>query len=276
MSNSIELDEIKQEIATLFGGKTNYDDNEFNQLSARYLIEYSPLQKGQKILDIATGTGLVAIEAAQIVGSEGQVIGIDISSGMLNQAKQKIAALGLSNIEMIMADTEVVKYPKNSFDGIFCCAALQFINNVPELLCRWYSFLVPGGFIGLCVFAETSFIAWHTLENVTKQYGVELGLISWYRLTGTEKKCHNLLTEAGFEAVGVRSKQVGNYLSLNQAKKQWQVALKDPRFRPLRELEVKQLELVKEDYCATLETLVTDKGIWNDIQTLFVFGRRPV
>ena len=271
MSNSVELDEFKQEIAALFDSRTNYDDSDFHQLLARCLIEYSPIKTGQKILDVATGTGLVAIEAARLVGSEGQVIGIDISSGMLNQAKQKIASLGLSNIEMIIADAEVINFPEKSFDGILCCSALPYINNVPELLCRWYSFLVPGGFIGLCVFAETAFIVGLVLRDIAVKYGVKL--TSWHGLTGTEEKCYNLLTEAGFKDIEINSEQVGNYLSLSQVKDLWEINLKNPLCRPLRKLSAKQLELVEADCCAALEELMTDKGIWNDIQTFFVFGR---
>lgn len=59
---------------------------------------------------MATGTGIIAIAAAQIVGSEGKVIGVDFSSGMLEQARQKIEALGLPNIELVEADAEYIDF----------------------------------------------------------------------------------------------------------------------------------------------------------------------
>jgi ubiquinone/menaquinone biosynthesis C-methylase UbiE len=59
---------------------------------------------------------MVAIEAAQIVGIEGRVIGIDISTGMIEQAKQKVETLGLGNVEFQLADGEALNFPENSFD----------------------------------------------------------------------------------------------------------------------------------------------------------------
>ena len=101
MSKFVELDEFKQQVADVYSHRSNnYDDEgDFHPRLAHRLIECVRIHKGQKILDIATGTGLVAIEAAQLVGSEGKVVGVDISTGMLDQAKRKIEAAGLSNIE---------------------------------------------------------------------------------------------------------------------------------------------------------------------------------
>ncbi len=51
---------------------------------------------------------MVAVEAAQIVGDEGYVMGIDIASGIVDRATQKVAALGLNNIEFQVADAEAI------------------------------------------------------------------------------------------------------------------------------------------------------------------------
>jgi ubiquinone/menaquinone biosynthesis C-methylase UbiE len=86
----------------------------------RRLLEYSQVGAGQTVLDIGTGTGHLAIAVAQIVGDQGQVIGIDISAGMLEQAQSKVNALGLSNVEFQLADAEALDYPANHFDQILC------------------------------------------------------------------------------------------------------------------------------------------------------------
>jgi SAM-dependent methyltransferase len=79
------------------------------------LLEYALIRDRQHVLDIATGTGHIAIAASQIVGSEGRVIGIDISAGMLEQTRNKVEALGLKNIEFQLADAELLNFPTNSF-----------------------------------------------------------------------------------------------------------------------------------------------------------------
>jgi ubiquinone/menaquinone biosynthesis C-methylase UbiE len=82
--------------------------------------------QGQHILDIGTGTGHLAIAAAQIVGTEGRVIGVDISALMLEQARSKVEALGLSNVEFQLADAEALNYPANSFDRF--CVRIHFLG----------------------------------------------------------------------------------------------------------------------------------------------------
>jgi hypothetical protein len=62
---------------------------------------------------------------------------------------------------------------------------------------------------------------------------------------------------------------------LSQAKAAWEGSIKHPLCRPLGQLEPEQLEQAKAEYFAELEALVTDKGIWNDITTFFVLGRKP-
>ena len=268
------MDPYKQEVADLFDRRKNYDseDKLVPQL-ARRPIEQAGIQRGQKVLDLATGTGLVAIAAAQLVGPEGRVVGVDISPGMLNQAKSKIAAAGLSNIEMAIADAELVEFADNSFDCILCASAFHYLTDIPAALRRWYSFLVPDGMIGLCVFAETACVPGIVVRKVAQRYGVVLP--SWHGLTGTENKCYSLLQEAGFNKVEVKTEQFGSYLSLSDGKRRWEeIYMKNPLCRPLRQLDSEKLAQAKAEYYAELETVVTDQGIWNDNLTFFAFGRK--
>lgn len=271
MSNKVELDEFKQQVAALYDQRSNsYDEGDFHPLLAHRLIEHIGIHAGQKILDIATGTGLVAIEAAQVVGSSGQVVGVDISTGLLKVAQRKISAAGLSNIELVIADAENLDFPDNSFDRVLCCSALPFMTNLPADLRLWHRFIKPDGLIGLCAFAETAFITGVVLKRVAARYGVSL---IFSDLTGTEKKCYTLLQEAGFEDVEVKTEQFGSYISLSETKGVWEGSLKHPLCRPLGQLEP-QLEQVKTECLAEIELLVTDKGLWNDITTFFVLGRK--
>ncbi|MEM8780707.1 MAG: class I SAM-dependent methyltransferase [Cyanobacteria bacterium P01_G01_bin.49] len=86
------LNAYKQQILNDFNNRPNYE-NEFHRRAATRLVELARLQSGQYVLDIATGTGLAAIAAAQVVGSTGRVLGTDFALGMLQQAQQKVQAL---------------------------------------------------------------------------------------------------------------------------------------------------------------------------------------
>src|SRR5262245_63500718 len=77
-----------------------YDTLRHAQVCAHRLVDLMALAPGAQVLDIATGTGWAAVAAAQRVGPTGTVVGIDISPEMLEQARQKVAAAGLTNIAL--------------------------------------------------------------------------------------------------------------------------------------------------------------------------------
>ena len=95
----IEMDSLNYEqyykntVIDFFDGRTTYD-NEHTIKRALPLLSLASLKPGQQVLDIATGTGIIAIASSQLVGSTGKVVGVDFSAGMLNQAQQKIKELG--------------------------------------------------------------------------------------------------------------------------------------------------------------------------------------
>lgn len=124
----------KQQLLADFNSRTNYDSGRFYTPVAKHLIEFGNLKTGQQVLDVATGTGIVALSAAQIVGASGKIIGVDISAGMLSYAKQKLAAAGLENVEFIEADAEHLNFADNSFDRILCSLAICYLTDIPAAL----------------------------------------------------------------------------------------------------------------------------------------------
>lgn len=272
----MKLDEYKQQIADLYSRRSStYDEAEWHHQIAHRLVEYAEISAGQQVLDMATGTGMVAIEAAQIVGDEGRVIAVDISTGMLEQLKRKIETFKLNNIEIMLADAEALQLAENSCDRILCSSALIWLIDIPATLRNWHRFLKPGGIIGFHGFADTAFIGGVIQKQVLKKYGVSL---IYNESTGTAEKCHNLLQQAGFKDIEVKTEQYGNYISLEQAKQMWVENPNSPTpgllTNPLSQLTPAQLEQAKTAFDAELETLVTEQGIWNDISIHFTLGRK--
>jgi ubiquinone/menaquinone biosynthesis C-methylase UbiE len=278
MNNSkLHLDQYKQQLADDYSqrGQT-YDQSNWHKKIAYRLVEYAQLQPGQKVLDIATGTGIVAIEAANLVGSTGRVIGVDIAVGMLDQAKMKAQELDLRNVEFLLEDAEVLNFPNDSFDIIFCASALIWLVDIPSALRLWYKFLKPGGSIGFHAFAHTAFIGGVVARHVLKKHGVSL---EFNQRTGTVEKCYELLASAGFEAIAIRLEQDGSYISLAQAEKMWSVnsRLTPGQFpHPLSHFSPEQLAQIQGDYITELARLETAQGIWNDITIFYCFARKPL
>jgi ubiquinone/menaquinone biosynthesis C-methylase UbiE len=276
MTDRLKLDEYKQQIANLYSSRSaGYDNGVWHPRIAHRLVELADIQPGQQVLDIATGTGMVAIEAAQIVGDEGYVIGIDIATGMVDRARQKVATLGLNNIEFQVADAEALDFPANSFDRIFCSSAFIWMSDLAGALQHWNRLLKPGGILGFHAFADTAFIAGVVSQQVLEQQGVSI-LLS--KPTGTVEKCHDLLYQAGFESIDIKTEPDGNYISLEKAKTMW---AGNPSFptpgqypNPLLQLTSEQLAQAKVDFDAELERLQTPQGIWDDGTIFYVFGQK--
>jgi ubiquinone/menaquinone biosynthesis C-methylase UbiE len=278
MNDRLKLDEYKQQIADLYSGRSaGYDNGAWHPRIARHLVEYANIQPGQEVLDLATGTGMVAIETAQTVGDEGYVIGIDIATGMVELARQKVAELGLSNIEFQVADAEALDFPANSFNRIFCSSAFIWMSDLLGALQHWHRLLKPGGILGFHAFAETAFIGGVVSQQVLEKHGVFL-LLS--KPTGTVEKCHDLLQQAGFESIDIKTEPDGNYISLEKAQSMWSGNPSSPMPgqypNPVLKLTAAQLTQAKVDFDAELERRQTPQGIWDDGTTFYVFGQKAV
>ncbi|MPT35585.1 MAG: bifunctional demethylmenaquinone methyltransferase/2-methoxy-6-polyprenyl-1,4-benzoquinol methylase UbiE, partial [Flavobacterium sp.] len=109
-------------------------------------------KKPQTVLDIATGTGDLAILMTKT--SATKIIGLDISSGMLEVGKQKIEHLNLSNkIEMVLGDSENIPYSDNYFDAITVAFGVRNFETLEKGLSEILRVLKPGG---VFVILETS------------------------------------------------------------------------------------------------------------------------
>lgn len=261
----------KQQVSAFFDSRTNYD-NDFTHRRAYPLVELAQLQSGQYVLDVATGTGIVAIAVAQIVDNEGKVVGVDISSGMLEQAQRKIAAAGLQNVELIQADAEYIDFPQNSFDTILCNSSVVWFSKISAALRNWHRWLKPGGTVGFSCYSETAFMTAIAVK-VCAKYNILLP--NWNEPLGTPQKCRRLLQEAGFHNINIKTKQFGDYLSLDEAKNWWRDRTWiNPRGNPLLDLSDEQLEQLKAAYNTEVESVATDRGVWHDITTFFVTARK--
>lgn len=273
MYQPLNPSEFKQRVAEYFNQRTEYDaEGAFHPRIAQRLVEYASLSGDQTVLDVGTGTGLAAIAMAQQLAPEGWVVGVDLSVGMLEQAKRKIEALKLGNITLQLRDAETLNFPDNTFDLVLCSSALVYLTDIPKALHCWHRCLKPGGKIGFHGFSEHAFTASVLTQKVAQRYGISL---VFNQPTGTFEKCYALLETAGFDAIEIYTEQFGNYISLEVAEKSWNPHPVNPMSHPLRQLSPQQLEQAKADYIAELKALVSDRGIWNDITTFFCFGRKP-
>lgn len=273
MLDRAELSEYKQRVIADFNGRTNYDQgNNFHPPLANRLVELARLHSGQKILDVATGTGLVAIAAAKSVGSEGKVVGVDISKGMLEQAQRKIAAADMQNIQLQETDADYLNFSDNSFDVVLCSSAIVWLTDIPAALRSWHRFLKPGGLVAFSCFAQTAHTTAIVFRALAQRYGVSIANPN--EPIGSPAKCYKMLREAGFADIEVKTEQFGSYISSSDLQATWDRNLNNALGVPLLQLQREKLEQCQTEYFAELEALATDRGIWNDVTTFFVLAHK--
>jgi demethylmenaquinone methyltransferase/2-methoxy-6-polyprenyl-1,4-benzoquinol methylase len=108
----------------------------------------------QQILDVATGTGDLAIMSWQILQPK-KITGIDISEGMLELGRKKLENLQLSgNIELIKADSEQIPFADNSFDAITVAFGVRNFQHLQQGLAEMLRVLRPGGKLVVLEFSK--------------------------------------------------------------------------------------------------------------------------
>lgn len=270
MMESNEYEHLyKQEVINFFNSRTSYD-NDYTICRALPLLEQVELQERHVVLDVATGTGIIAIAVAQVVGDEGKVIGVDFSSGMLAQAQYKIQDLDLKNIQLIEADAEYIEFPSETFDMILCSTAIVYFRDISHTLSKWYSWLKKGGCIGFSCCSEESCEA-PLISAVCAKYGISVSNIN--ESTGTPEKCSQLVHEAGFANIKINSQQFGFYKTLEQAQ-QWNGQVFHPIENPLLQVPLEQLEKLKNEYKREIQNKATEQGVWYENLTHFITARK--
>ncbi|MDJ0676118.1 MAG: methyltransferase domain-containing protein [Calothrix sp. MO_167.B42] len=270
------MNEYKQQVIAFFNRRTAYDqEGERHPKEAKKLLDLVPVEEGQKILDIATGTALLAINAAQKVGANGDVIGVDFSPGMLNQARKKIANLGLNNLELIESDAESIEFAPSSFDAIFCCSALVFFPDILATLQKWYEFLKTDGYIAFSTPGENAYMSSLQMNICENLFNIKLPHI--LEPLNTPQKCRSILQKSGFKDIEIEIEPSGEYLNLNDRNSNflnWRGESFYPRGNPLSQLSEVELDRLQVEYRTKLEKLATNEGVWLDRTTYFVIARK--
>jgi SAM-dependent methyltransferase len=103
------------------------------------------LAPGERVLDIGSGAGTDSLVAAQMVGSEGSVVGIDMTLEMLAKARAAAAAMGAETVEFKEAEAEALPFPDESFDVVISNGVIDLIPDKDAVYSEIYRVLVPGG-----------------------------------------------------------------------------------------------------------------------------------
>jgi len=103
------------------------------------------LQAGERVLDIGCGAGMDSLVAAQMVGPEGSVTGIDMTPQMLAKARRAAEELGAGNITYLECEAERMPFADGSFDVVISNGVIDLIPDKDAVFSEIHRVLVPGG-----------------------------------------------------------------------------------------------------------------------------------
>jgi len=176
-----------------------------SDFNARLLTE-AGIGPGMRVLDVGSGTGDVALRVARLVGETGSVLGIDMNSDAVSDARRRADEQGVDNVRFEVVDAAAPAPALGPFDAITCRRVLMYRSDRIEMLRALRPLLVPGGRIAVQEH-DASFHAssaplplhdrvrhwiWSTVEREGADIATGLAL-------------HSVLTRAGFRVEGVRA-----------------------------------------------------------------------
>ncbi len=146
----------------------SYDPLWQEQLAAVHaaVMACAALAPGERVLDVACGTGLIAFAAATAVGARGEVLGVDLSGRMVESAGRQARERELANIDFARMDAEQLGLPDASFDVVLCALGLMYVPQPRQALREMHRVLRPGGRIVLAVWGERARCGWSALFSI--------------------------------------------------------------------------------------------------------------
>jgi demethylmenaquinone methyltransferase/2-methoxy-6-polyprenyl-1,4-benzoquinol methylase len=131
----------------------------------RFTIDCSGVRRGQRVLDLAGGTGDLAAKFSRMVGEQGQVVLADINDSMLKMGREKLRDLGIvGNISYVQANAEALPFPDNYFDCITISFGLRNVTDKDKALRSMFRVLKPGGRLLVLEFSKP------LMEPLSKAY----------------------------------------------------------------------------------------------------------
>jgi arsenite methyltransferase len=104
-----------------------------------------PLARGERVLDVGSGSGTDSLVAAQMVAPEGRVTGIDMTEEMLAKARAGAAEMGIENVEFHEGEAENLPFPDENFDVVISNGVIDLIPDKDAVFSEIYRVLKPGG-----------------------------------------------------------------------------------------------------------------------------------
>lgn len=211
----------------------HYDNGWSRQLTPgqNLMMDLAGINPGDRVIDIACGTGRVSRRAASLVGPGGHVTGVDISAEMVALATATSSAPNLSFVRM---DAEALDMPANASDVSLCAFGLMYVPDPDRALDEMLRVLTPGGRAAVAVWGARTHCGWADIFPIVDRR-VRSDVCPLFFRLGTGNTLADSMMRAGFQAVVTERMQVmldydSEAAALNAAFVAGPVALAHDRF----------------------------------------------
>lgn len=271
--------EYKEWVAGVFDRTSaSYDQigPRFFTYFGRGLVEFSEIRAGSRILDVACGRGAVLIPASEKTGESGEVIGIDISSGMATRLENDLKQWGISNVTVIVMDAEDLQFNRLSFDYVLCGLALFCFPDRNVALDEIFRVLRPGAYLVVSTFAGVETPWRDSLLEVRKSYRERLASAPTMdgKYLDREEDVVEELEAVGFVEI---EHKIDTYQFYFRDETEWWGAQWSVFHRGFMErLDSDSLKEYKRDVTNIVRECKTDKGIQTTFSVRYSMAKKPV
>lgn len=260
--------------------KSTAERMEIMRVATKLMLDAASITEGDRVLDIAAGTGDQSIAAAKMVGESGSVLATDLSANMLHFAKELADHEGLSNVETMVLDAQHIELEPASFDSVISRHGLMFIPDLNQALTGIYRVLRPDGkFAGLVWSKPDSNPTFSIpLAIIYKHAGIPLpqaGGPGVFSLSDPQV-IHNAFHDAGFIHVFVqpiplyyRAPSAAAFVQAHSDASTGPLAEALARFSETDREQIK-LEIIK-----ALQQFEDEDGFVGPSETLLIAGQKP-
>lgn len=167
------------------------------------LLEMADLQPGERVLEVAAGTGLVTFPAAERVGPAGEVVATDISARMVEAGSAEAARRGFDHVTFVRTDAEALRLDRRDFDASLCALGLMYVPDPVMALTRMRELTRSGGRVVSAVWGARANCGWAEIFPIVDAR-VESDVCPMFFALGNEGALQHAGEQAGLSDVSVR------------------------------------------------------------------------
>jgi ubiquinone/menaquinone biosynthesis C-methylase UbiE len=254
--------------ATYNAAADAFDDpaNVFWERFGRRTIDRLRLRPGQRVLDVCCGSGASAIPAAESVGPEGRVLGVDLAESLLALARAKASARGLDNIEFRAGDMLDLDEPP--FDAVVCVFGIFFVPDMVTAVRALWRLVRAGGTLAITTwgprfFEPASTAFWDAVREVRPD--LHKGFNPWDRISDPES-VRALLEQADASHIDAVAEAGSHPILTPDA---WWAAVRGSGYRGT----VDQLDPAARNYVRAANTAYLTRSGLREVEANVVYAR---